>query len=138
MTSLNSIVSPAWRSFQSQSPVRIAPARDKSDYEQLVALMDTLLDEIGDDEQHQDIDLLDLVSQLVEDYESDHVLVVDAAPAEVLRHLIAVNGLTQANLKNELGSQSLVSAILNGHRQINLRQAKALASRFNVSPAVFV
>jgi antitoxin component HigA of HigAB toxin-antitoxin module len=31
-----------------------------------------------------------------------------------------------------------VSAILNGKRKINSRQAKALAARFRVSPAAFI
>ena len=138
MTNLGSTVSPAWRHFQATTPVRIAPARNAADYEWLVELMNDLLDEIGDNENHQDIDLLDLVSQLVSDYEAEHVIIADAAPAEVLRYLMAENGLTQASMKEVFGSQSVVSDILNGHRQINVRQAKALAARFNVSPSVFI
>ena len=38
----------------------------------------------------------------------------------------------------ELGGQSIVSAILNGKRELNTRQVKALAKRFNVSLAVFL
>jgi HTH-type transcriptional regulator/antitoxin HigA len=48
------------------------------------------------------------------------------------------NGLTQADLRTELGGQSVVSAILNGKRALNSRQAKALAARFGVSPAAFI
>jgi HTH-type transcriptional regulator/antitoxin HigA len=48
------------------------------------------------------------------------------------------HGLTQADLKAELGSQSVASDVLNGKRQINARQAKALAARFKVSSAVFI
>ena len=62
----------------------------------------------------------------------------DAPPAEVLRLLMEQNGLTQTDLRAELGGQPVVSAVLNGKRAINARQAKALAARFNVSPAVFL
>jgi len=43
-----------------------------------------------------------------------------------------------AELGAELGGQPVVSAILNGKRSINARQASALASRFGVSPAAFI
>jgi len=45
---------------------------------------------------------------------------------------------TQAELGAELGGQSVVSAVLNGKRAINARQASALAERFGVSPAAFI
>ncbi len=48
------------------------------------------------------------------------------------------NGLTQADPRDELGGQPVVSAIFNGKRETNSRQAKALAARFGVSPAAFV
>ncbi|MCE7920859.1 MAG: hypothetical protein DCC59_16705 [Chloroflexi bacterium] len=38
----------------------------------------------------------------------------------------------------EIGSQGVVSEILNGKRELNVRQIRALAERFNVSAAVFV
>lgn len=46
--------------------------------------------------------------------------------------------LKQAGLASELGTQSVVSKILSGRRQINARQAKALAQRFGVSAAVYI
>ena len=47
------------------------------------------------------------------------------------------HGLKQSDLL-ELGSQGVVSEILSGKRQLNIRQVKLLAKRFKVSPAVFV
>ncbi|WP_368860922.1 type II toxin-antitoxin system HigA family antitoxin [Desulforhabdus sp. TSK] len=47
-------------------------------------------------------------------------------------------GLEETDLSKELGGQPVVSAILSGRRKINVRQAKALAARFNVSPSVFL
>jgi HTH-type transcriptional regulator/antitoxin HigA len=46
--------------------------------------------------------------------------------------------LKQIDLTSELGTQSVVSEVLSGRRQINVRQAKALAQRFSVSAAVFI
>jgi HTH-type transcriptional regulator/antitoxin HigA len=38
----------------------------------------------------------------------------------------------------EIGSQGVVSEFLSGKRELNLRQVKALAQRFKVSPNVFL
>jgi HTH-type transcriptional regulator/antitoxin HigA len=48
------------------------------------------------------------------------------------------HNLKQTDLAEELGGQSIVSAILSGKRELNTRQVKALAERFKVSPAVFL
>ena len=45
--------------------------------------------------------------------------------------------LSQSDL-SEVGSQGVVSEILSGKRALNVRQIRALAARFHVSPAVFV
>ena len=59
------------------------------------------------------------------------------SPVTVLRFLMDEHGLTQSDLP-ELGSQGVVSEILRGRRQINVRQVRALSARFCVSPAVFI
>jgi len=47
------------------------------------------------------------------------------------------HGLTQSDLP-EIGSQGVVSEILSGERELNIRQIRRLAKRFGVSPAVFI
>jgi HTH-type transcriptional regulator/antitoxin HigA len=47
------------------------------------------------------------------------------------------HGLRQGDL-TEVGSQGVVSEILTGKRELNLRQVRALAARFSVSPATFI
>ena len=47
------------------------------------------------------------------------------------------HGLTQSDLP-EVGSQGVVSEILSGKRELNVRQIRVLAQRFGVSSAVFV
>jgi HTH-type transcriptional regulator/antitoxin HigA len=131
-------LSRAWRDFQSSTPVRIAPPRTEAEFSALSALMNDLLDEIGDDAAHPDFDLLDLVTTLVEAYEAEHIEIPDAPPAEVLAVLMREHGLIQNDLRVEFGAQSVVSAVLNGRRKISAAQAKALGRRFSVSPAVFL
>lgn len=132
------VIAPAWHAFQSVLPVKIRTIRNDADYERVVAFMNSLLDVVGDDEAHELADLLDLVGQLVEDYEGTRHVIPDAAPHEVLRFLLDQHGLTQTDLAAEIGGQSVVSDILSGKRAINARQAKALAVRFGVSAVAFL
>jgi HTH-type transcriptional regulator/antitoxin HigA len=100
--------------------------------------MNGVLDIVGDNEKHELAGLLELLGQLVEDYEKEHRVIPDAEPREVLRLLMEQNGLKQIDLADEIGRQSVVSEILSGKRRINARQAKALAARFGVSAAAFI
>jgi HTH-type transcriptional regulator / antitoxin HigA len=131
-------LAPAWSAFQSALPVKLRPLHSAHEYDQMVELMNNLLDVVGDDERHELAGLLELVGQLVDDYDNDHHALPDAPPHEVLRFLLDQHHLKQSDLATEIGGQSVVSAILNGKRDINARQAKALAARFGVSAAAFV
>ncbi|WP_432212477.1 helix-turn-helix domain-containing protein, partial [Pseudomonas aeruginosa] len=63
---------------------------------------------------------------------------IPAAPGhEVLRFLMQEHGLHQDDLP-EVGPQSVVSEILAGRRQLNVRHIRALAGRFNVPADVFL
>lgn len=126
----------AWQAFRAD--LGIGAIQTPKQYERTVALMNRLLDVVGENERHPLAGLLDLVGDLVSAYESREHTVPDAEPREVLRLLMEQNDLTQDDLRAELGGQPVVSAIINGKRQINARQAKALARRFGVSPAVFI
>lgn len=129
---------PAWTAFQGALPVRIGAIHNEVEYERVVTFMNSLLDVVGDDEEHALADMLDLVGQLVQDYEASRHALRDAAPNEVLRFLLDQHQLKQTDLAAEVGGQSVVSAILNGKRAINVRQAKALAARFGVAITAFL
>jgi HTH-type transcriptional regulator/antitoxin HigA len=100
--------------------------------------MNQLVDKVGDREDHPLSGLLDIVSVFTRDYEERNVAIPDADPAAVLRFLMEQHDLRQSDLADIFGSQSNVSEVLNGKREINARQARALAKHFNVSPAVFI
>lgn len=131
-------IGPAWNAFQGALPIKIGVIHNETEYERAVVFMNGLLDVVGDDEEHELADLLDLVGQLVADYEDTRHAIPDAAPHEVLRFLLDQHDLKQNDLAAEIGGQSVVSEILNGKREINARQAKALAARFGVSAAAFL
>jgi len=129
-------VQSAWQGLNKLVP--LGPITSERDYKRRVLVMDELLDCIGANESHRLMPLLDLVTKEVEIYEAKHQTLPEAAPATVLAYLMEEHNLKQTDLAEELGGQSVVSAILNGKRELNTRQVKALAMRFNVSPAVFL
>ena len=129
---------PAWERLRDATPY-FGPIRNERDYVRMNKLMNAVLEEVGDDENHELADLLDIVSTLVGEYETrHHPRLPSAEPREVLKFLMEEHNLKQVDLTDDLGTQSVVSEILAGKREINIRQAKALAKRFRVSPAVFV
>ena len=124
-----------WNAFVAEMPVR--PIRSAVDYDQMVALMNQLLDVVGDDESHPLAHVLALIGDQVEGYDGDHLAIPRSEPREVLRYLMDQHGLKQSDL-GDLIAQRNVSAILNGHRSISRDVAKALAQRFNVAVDVFL
>jgi len=117
--------------------VPLGTLRTKKDYARAVEMLDAILDEVGEDEKHPMAELADALSVFVEKYEAEHAPIPAARPAAVLKHLMHEHSLRQSDLP-EIGSQGVVSEVLAGKRELNARQIKRLAKRFNVSPAVFV
>ncbi|GAB4419605.1 MAG: type II toxin-antitoxin system antitoxin HigA [Anaerolineales bacterium] len=111
--------------------------RNEREYDAAVERMNALLDEIGTDERHPLYSLLDTLGTLVQAYEETHHVLPDASGTDVLRYLMQEHGLKQSDLP-EIGSQGVVSEVLNGKRNLNTRQIRALAKRFHVSAAVFL
>jgi HTH-type transcriptional regulator/antitoxin HigA len=129
---------PAWHAFEAHAPVKLRAIENERHFRAMAKFMDKLVDRIGDQENHPLMGLLDIVTAFVHDYEERNVEIPDSSPSEVLRFLMEQHGLRQADLADDFGSQSNVSEVLNGKREINARQARALANRFRVSPAVFI
>jgi HTH-type transcriptional regulator / antitoxin HigA len=117
--------------------VPLGTLRTKKDYAHATDMLDAILDEIGEDEKHPLAELADALSVFVEKYETEHVRIPEAKPAVVLKFLMQQHDLRQSDLP-EIGSQGVVSEVLAGRRELNARQIKRLATRFGVSPAVFV
>ena len=124
-----------WAAFDRIAHLR--PIRSEEEYDRTISLMNYLLDMVGDQEDHALSGLLDLVSELVADYDTNHFAIEAFEPNEVLRYLIELRGLKQGDLA-EIVPQSNLSAILSGKRKISATLAGKLAKFFSISPAVFV
>ena len=107
------------------------------DYRRLVSFLDSLIDEVGNNESHPLSSLMETLGSLIETYEDQNIPEIEGNPIDTLKALMDEHGINQSNLP-EIGSQGIVSEILSGKRQLNIRQIKLLSKRFKVSPAVFI
>ncbi len=117
--------------------VPLHPIRSGAQYRAALAALNRLLDEGAADERSSLAGLVGTLGNLIAAYEAQHHPLAEASGRDVLRLLMRQHGLRQADLP-EIGSQGVVSEILNGRRALNARQIRALAARFKVSPAVFL
>jgi HTH-type transcriptional regulator / antitoxin HigA len=126
---------PAWEHFRTATG--ITPIRDEDHYVRMVAILEALLSEIQGNEAHPAMGLVDIVGDLIEDYEAKRTPMPEVTGAQALRFLMEQHGLKQSDL-SDIGSQGVISEILTGKRELNVRQVRALSDRFGVSAATFV
>jgi HTH-type transcriptional regulator / antitoxin HigA len=94
---------------------------------------------LGDDLSDDQSDYLELLSTLVENYESAQILPPTLSTAELLTHLIEAKGVSQANVAEETQiPKSVISEAVNGKRGLSIDNIKTLARFFNVDVSVFV
>lgn len=83
--------------------------------------------------------LFHLLTDLLEDYGRKEVGEIPPfTPRELLASLMKENNLKQNDMTEIFGTQSVVSEVLNGKREITKMQAKALAERFAVKVEAFI
>ncbi|OGB26212.1 MAG: transcriptional regulator [Burkholderiales bacterium RIFCSPLOWO2_02_FULL_57_36] len=108
------------------------PIRDEAHYSELLTFVQDCFERFGEDERHPVFALVGVVAERIREYEGRvHPWPDNSTPASRLAFLMEQHGLRQSDLP-EIGGQSVVSEVLSGKRQLNLRQTQALAKRFFV------
>lgn len=130
------IASEAVSHWKYLAPALTAP-QSEGEHEYLVAILDEILDAGGADETSPLATLAERIGELIDVYETEHHPIPDASPAEVLAFLMDQNGLKLEDLP-EVGTPSVVSAVLNGKRELDIRQVATLSKRFGVPAGVFI
>ncbi|MGD9365861.1 MAG: helix-turn-helix domain-containing protein [Desulfobacteraceae bacterium] len=110
---------------------------NQKEYNRLVNILDGLIDEVGENESHPLATLMETLGSLIESYEAQNIPEIEGSPSVALKTLMEEHDLKQSDLP-EIGSQGVISEILSGKRQLNVRQIKLLSKKFNVSPSVFM
>ncbi len=112
--------------------------RDRVDYDntmEMVEVMASQANHLTPDQQ----DYLELLSDLVADYDAAEVEWPKVRASGLLEHLMAEQGMTAADLSRVLGaSRNLGGMILRGERRLTLDHVTRLARHFHISPALFL
>lgn len=78
------------------------------------------------------VEAIELLSLLIETYESQRHPIPAATPVEVVRFLLDQHDLRQCDLADIFGGEPQVSMFLSGQRNLTVSQIKALSERFHV------
>ncbi len=117
------------------------PIRTKADYKAASAMLDRLAVRDDDDLDAGERDYLETLEMLIEAYDEKHFRLGPdkRTPAQRLRYVMEQSGTTPAQLTKILGvSQSLVSLLLSGKRELTKSHILALAEHFRLEPGYFL
>lgn len=119
------------------SVVPLHAIHTEQDYDKAVSVLNLLLDAGAANEAHPLSDLVDTLGTLIGEYEDIHYQPEKVSPVDMLRFFMTQHNLTQSNIP-EIGTQGVVSEILSGKRNLNVRQIYAISQRFNVPAHLFM
>ena len=117
---------------------------DETHYEETLELIESLLEEIAEDDSDPRNHLIELLSKAIEEYEDmdkgiiafDREAMALDSDISILRMLMNQYQLGVNDLP-EIGSKSLVSRILSGERNLTKTHIQQLSDRFGLSPSIF-
>ena len=100
----------------------IKTIQTKRDYKTAMARIDRLMDATSTAAR----DELELLSELVENYEEKHFPIELPDPIEAIQFRMEQQGLSQQDLVPFIGSRSKVSEVMNRKRRLSLSMIRAL------------
>jgi HTH-type transcriptional regulator/antitoxin HigA len=114
----------------------LRPLRSEADLDEAMALIDALA--VTDVLSNAEADYLAVLSDLVEQYESETHPIPPASDAALLQHLLEAQAVTPGEVAQatDLAATTL-AAVLAGQHQLTREQIGRLARYFHVSPSVF-
>jgi len=117
------------------SRVPLVPIVSEAALDGAIAFMDELLDR---DRTLEEEMYLDVLSDLVEKYETEAYPAEPVSDSEMLASILDSQGLTQSAFATQVGiAESTVSAVLNGSRKLTRAQIGKIAESFNIPAGVF-
>jgi HTH-type transcriptional regulator/antitoxin HigA len=112
--------------------------KTEEENERALAIVESLLEKGEGNITPEEDALLDLLTDLIHDFEEKAYPIPKSEPHEMVRFLLEQRGLTPKDLWPIVGSKSRVSEILAGKRAMTKEQAKKLAEFFHVGVDLFI
>lgn len=114
----------------------LRPIRTEAELDAAIKVIDKLIDQ--DELSPPEQDYLDVLSDLVEAYETVHYPENPVPDDAMLQFLLEARCVTQVQAAKGAGiAESTISEVLSGKRKLNRKQIGKLARYFHVEPGVF-
>jgi HTH-type transcriptional regulator/antitoxin HigA len=114
----------------------LRPIRSDEELDRAIRTIDSLIDR--ENLEVEEKDYLDVLSDLVERYETEHHPISPLPDGELLQHLIETGGTTQAEVARGAGiAESTISEVIAGKRKLSRGHIGKLARYFGVQPGAF-
>ncbi len=133
---MNEKLQQALEHWDAVAPLIQRPESER-DYETLVEQLEEAMTMGGHDTFNPMNGLIESMAHAAQQYEEKFLVNEVGSGVSALKYLMKVHKIKQSDLK-EVGSQGVVSEILNGKRSLTVRHIRALARRFAVSPNTFI
>ena len=115
--------------------MKLRPIRTKRDYRVALKEAETLWDvPVGS----TDADRLEVLTLLIQDYESKHYPMPDPEPIDFLLHVMEARGLTRKDLEPYIGSRARVAEVLNRVRPLSLEMIRRLSTGLGIPVEVMI
>jgi HTH-type transcriptional regulator/antitoxin HigA len=119
----------------------LRPLRNDGDYESATAVAEKLYLRSEDDLDAGERDYLDALDEFIAAYDRQHFSLGkdDRTPLQRLKYILAESATSPSALREILGcSQSLVSMILSGNRELSKDNIRSLSAHFKVDAGLFL
>ena len=112
------------------------PIRDRVDLENVTEIADAMA---GHKLSKDQSDYFEMLCQLIENYETEHVPKAKVSGTEALRYILEEHGMSGADLSRLLGAhRTLGPMILRGERKLTVDHVRTLSEHFKVSAELFL
>lgn len=110
------------------------------EYSTLEKLLDELIDEVRDNENHPLAIVMQIIGENLEQYDKEHNPAIGHQINEIdmVKYLMKSRNLHQKDLADIFGGQANVSKFLNGERPLSKNQIIGLKKMFGISADFFV
>ena len=115
--------------------MELKPIHTKKDHQAALAEIERLWDAPA---KSADADKLDVLTLLVQVYESVHFPIADPDPIEFINHVMESRGLTRKDMEPYIGARGRVADILNRTRPLTLEMIRRLAVNLKLPADVLV
>jgi HTH-type transcriptional regulator/antitoxin HigA len=117
----------------------LRPIRSKREFKAATKVIEALAVRGEADLDRDELDYLDVLTDLVEAYENEHSPEPDeGTPLARLRALVAEAGMSTADLGRVLGNSGLASQILLGRRELSKTHIRILSRHFKLDASYFL